>query len=334
MRNSRHDALDVGRPVGERRRRRGRARRRLAGSASSSSAAERASRARCAAGAGCRRRSRRRTRRRRPRGPARGRRRSPPARRRAPRTAAPSRQTATARSSLTGSSLPHAGPRLGAVGTEHPDEHADGAARRAAAGARAAADRPAAAGARGGRPRWSTRTPEAIGARLREEAGPGRRRAGHLDRLPQPRAARAARPGLAHPPGQGGAGLPRRRAPAPARRLPVLRGDRLGRAGPARRRRGTSGGRTGFHRRRGSRRAVRDVPCVPRTSRIGARHERLTPGRADPARSSSRAARSPPTTATRCASSACSPRAPAWSTAATATSWSSRAPTGSPGCTA
>ena len=36
-------------------------------------------------------------------------------------------------------------------------------------------------------------------------------------------------------------------------------------------RRGTSGGRSGFHRRRGSRGAVRDVPRLPRTSRIGAR---------------------------------------------------------------
>ena len=186
-------------------------------------------------------------------------------------TAAPSRQIATLRWSLTGPACPTAG-----LGSAHGYRAECGAARRAAAGPRAAADRPAPAGARGGdgagarHPR-DDRRPAARGG------GPRRRRARRVHRLPEPGTARAARPGLAHPPGQGGAGLPRRGAPPSARRLPVLRGDLLDRARPARQRGGTSGGRSGFHDRRGSRGALRNVPRVPRTSRIGAAHERLTP---------------------------------------------------------
>ena len=101
-----------------------------------------------------------------------------------------------------------------------------GAARRAAAGPRPAPDRRsaqqvlAAVDGPGARHPGGDRRAAARGGR------PGGAAPGHLDGLPEPGAARAARPGLAHPPRQGRAGLPRRRAPAPARRLRLLRGDR------------------------------------------------------------------------------------------------------------
>ena len=145
------------------------------------------------------------------------------------RTAAPFRQTAT-RAVVTAPACPT--PGLGSSGwaREHAARTAapPRAARRAAARPRPAADRRSAQQVLAAVTALEHATPEAIGARLREEAGPGRRRARHVDGLPDPGAARAARPGLAHPSGQGRAGLPRRRAPAPARRLPVLRRDRLG----------------------------------------------------------------------------------------------------------
>src|SRR5918998_1547901 len=61
-----------------------------------------------------------------------------------------------------------------------------------------------------------------------------------------------------------------RLTPQRARVLRLLRGRRVGAVRAAGRRGGTSGDGTGFHRGRGARRPLRDVPRVPRTSRIGA----------------------------------------------------------------
>ncbi len=281
------------------------------------------------AGAASARRRRRPTRRRRRPGPDPGRTRSRPARSAGTAIAAPSRQTATRRSSLTRSSLPYAGPsrrcrcrqaaarsRSG-IGSDRgpstrpiprrpilrrPTPDAPG---RAAAGARAAAD--AAARSRC----WPRSTPSStaprrtIGARLREEAGPGGaapdastvyRTLELLERL-----------GLVwHT--HLGKGAPVYHA-AEHPHLHVVCSSPAATSTRSTRPCWTAPRNvwrpTWVSRRRGPRRAVRDVPRVPRTSQ-GRRkpHERRTPVPPARWRGPPRAARWRPTTATRCASSA------------------------------